>query len=204
MHLSSAAATRESGKSAAYVLLLTGPAGAGKSAVAERWASRRATPTAHIALDDVRQLVKAGYADPARGWTAETARQLELARRGCVALARLYVEAGITCVVDDAVFPAWEPAAYAPWDAALGALPHALVALMPSYATVRARNALRRGRQLLPEDLLRVIYDLMLPWRQQTRVPVLDNSAWSLDETAERLSETVRALGLDDSTLQDR
>jgi hypothetical protein len=178
-------------------VLLTGPAGAGKSAAADRWASGRASPTAHIALDEVRKLVKAGYADPADGWNDEAARQLDVARRGCAALARVYVEAGITCVVDDAIFPDWEDAGYAPWERALGRLPHALIVLMPSYEIVRARNALRVGRERLPEDMLCTIYEMMLPWWRQTRCPVLDNSSWSLDETAARVQEAVRALGLE-------
>jgi hypothetical protein len=176
-------------------VLITGPAGAGKSAAADRWAIQRTAPTAHIALDDVRRLVKAGYADPADGWNAETARQLELARRGCTELARLYVAAGIACMVDDAIFPDWPPAGYARWAEYLGALPHALIVLLPSFEAVCQRNALRVGRERLPEDMLRVIYEMMLPWREQTRVPVLDNSHWSLDETAVRLQEAMRALG---------
>ncbi len=51
-----------------FVLLITGPAGAGKSTAAAAWAARQTSPTAHISLDDVREFMVAGYADPRDGW----------------------------------------------------------------------------------------------------------------------------------------
>jgi adenylylsulfate kinase-like enzyme len=83
----------------AFVLLITGPAGAGKSAAAAAWAAGRATLTAHIALDDVREFIAADYADPRDGWTIETQRQYDIARPNCADMARRYVAAGITCVI---------------------------------------------------------------------------------------------------------
>jgi hypothetical protein len=176
-----------------YVLLLTGPAGAGKTAVADAWARRQPHPTVHLSLDDVRDLVKAGYANPEDGASPEMWRQLDLARRGCVALATLYVGAGFRCVIDDAIFPDWEPAGYERWHTALGNTPHHLVALLPSFEMLIARNAVRRGRRRLREETLRVIYERMLPWRERPDVQQIDNSDLSIDEAAARLAKIAEA-----------
>ena len=58
----------------AFVLFISGPAGAGKTAAAAVWAAGRSSPTAHISLDDVGELIATGYADPRDGWTPETRR----------------------------------------------------------------------------------------------------------------------------------
>lgn len=171
-----------------YVLLLTGPAGAGKTAAADAWARRQQRPTLHLSLDDVRDRVKAGYANPEDGATPEMWRQLDLARQGCALLAHLYVAAGFLCVIDDAIFPAWEPADYERWSEALGLLPHLLVVLLPRFEVLLGRNTGRRGHRRLREETLRVIYDRMLPWRERRDVTWLDNSDLSTEQTADRLT----------------
>ncbi|MCZ9338735.1 ATP-binding protein, partial [Streptomyces sp. TRM76130] len=50
--------------STVLAVLLIGPAGAGKTSVAKYWADHRRVPTAHISLDDVREWVRSGFADP--------------------------------------------------------------------------------------------------------------------------------------------
>ena len=171
----------------AFVLLVSGPAGAGKSAAAATWASEQARYAAHIELDAVREFLKAGVADPRDGWTAETDWQYNIARRNCADMARRYVAEGITCVIDDAIFPLWESANYAGWRQALGETPHALIILLPSYATVAVRNAQRHGRRLLAPDMLRTIYDMMLPWEDQRDFPVIDTSSLTIAQTAQRM-----------------
>ncbi len=168
-------------------MLVTGPAGAGKSATAEAWASAQGPYSAHIELDAVREFVKAGLADPRDGWTPETDWQYNIARRNCADMARRYVAEGITCVIDDAIFPLWEQVNYAGWSHLLAETPHTLIILLPSYATVAARNAQRHGRRLLAPDMLRTIYDMMLPWRDQRDFPIIDTSSLTIAQTAQRM-----------------
>src|SRR3990170_188183 len=87
------------------VLLITGPTGAGKTTTARALAALQASPTIHICLDSVRESVRSGFADPLRGWTAEAARQYELALQACASVARLYVSNGFRCVIDDVFIP---------------------------------------------------------------------------------------------------
>ena len=96
----------DSGTGAATLaVLLIGPAGAGKTTVARHWADRRRVPTAHISLDDVREWVCSGFADPQSGWNDHSEAQYRLARRTCGFAARNFLANGISCILDDAVFP---------------------------------------------------------------------------------------------------
>ena len=174
-----------------FILLLTGPAGAGKTTAARAWASKQQRPTAHIPLDDVREFVKSGFANPPDGWHEEVGRQYRLARQGCATLAINYINAGFLCVIDDAIFPEWEEVNYAGWQELLAGAPHYLIVLFPDFEYLVQRNRQRSGNRLLSEAMLRVIYDLMLPWRDQDAVPVIDNSKLSIDETVEALEVEV-------------
>lgn len=175
----------------AFVLLITGPAGAGKSAAAAAWAATQGSPTAHIQLDDVREFVAAGYADPRDGWTSETQRQYEIARQNCADMARRYVAAGITCAIDDAIFPRWDMVNFEGWRQLLLATPLYLLVLAPTLAAVAERNARRHGRRLLAPEMLHTIYDMMEPWREQRQWPVIDTSSLSVAETALAIQQAV-------------
>lgn len=175
----------------AFILFITGPAGAGKSAAADAWASARPGCAAHIELDSVRELVKSGFADPRDGWSDATDWQYRIARANCADMARRYVAKGITCVVDDAIFPHWEAADYAGWSRLLDAIPQRLVILLPDFETILARNAQRSGRRLLAPEMLRVIYDMMTPWREQRVYPVINSSALSIAQTAQRIQQAL-------------
>jgi len=175
-----------------FVLLLTGPAGAGKTTVARAWASRQSRPTAHISLDDVRDFVKAGYANPSDGFNAETERQLVLARQGCAFLARQYTQAGFLCIIDDAIFPAWEVAGYQKWQELLADMPHYFIVLLPAFEYILERNQHRAGQRLLSGAMLRTIYEMMLPWREQAKFPLIDNSEMSVEQAVARLEVEIR------------
>jgi hypothetical protein len=177
--------------SVAFVLLLTGPAGAGKTAAAERWAATRPYPAAHVSLDNVRDFVRSGYADPQDGWNEETQRQYELARDLCAELARRYVAAGVACVVDDAIFPEWPAVGYEGWEQALAGVPHTLVVLFADLPVLLERNERgHEGDRRLRRDIVEMIYRDMLPWRA-AGVPVVATDALSVDETVAEIDRLV-------------
>jgi hypothetical protein len=107
-------------------------------------------------------------------------------------MARRYVAEGISCVIDDAIFPLWEQVSYAGWRRLLAETPHSLVILLPTYEAVAERNARRDGRRLLAQAMLRTIYDMMLPWRDQRDFPVIDSTSLTITDTAQQM---VRLLG---------
>ena len=178
-----------------FLLLVTGPAGAGKTTAAAAWAASQRHPTAHLSLDDVRDFVKSGYANPEDGWTIEAQRQYELARTACCMLARLYVSAGFNCVIDDVIFPRWREVSYEAWRPDLEGIPHQMVVLLPDFASLPDRNRGRRGHRELTVKTLRTIYDMMLPWREQDEFAVIDTSGLSVEETVKAIQSQVDRVG---------
>lgn len=71
------------------------------------------------------------YAGPQDGWTALAERQYHLARAGCASLARLYAQAGYTCLIDDAVFPDWPAVGLDGWRELLPGLRLVFAVLLP-------------------------------------------------------------------------
>ncbi|MCZ6539805.1 MAG: AAA family ATPase [Chloroflexi bacterium] len=135
---------------ASQVLLITGPTSAGKTTVADSWATTRREKWAHLSLDSFRLLVKSGYHDPRLGWNDEAQRQLDIARSNVASVAANFVESGISCVIDDAVFPNWEPVGIERWKRALGPVDIDLIAIIPQWGVIRERNAARDEADRIP------------------------------------------------------
>ena len=174
------------------VVLVTGPAGAGKTAVADAYTRTRLARGVHLSLDDVRDQVKAGYANPEHGWNDLTQRQYDLARRSCALTARLYAADGYACVIDDAIFPDWPQVGLDGWLSDLGDLKVGLVVLTARLEILVRRNRARSGHRQLDPATVRVIHDRMLAWREQG-VPVVDTSDLTLEQTVEHLHRLVQS-----------
>ncbi len=170
-----------------HVVLLTGPAGAGKTAAASAWAKSHKHQTVHLSIDTIRRFVKSGYANPEDGWNEETQRQYDLAQSACSVVAREYVGSGYCCAIDDAVFPDWPEVGHGKWQAALGPTRHRLIVLLPSFDKVLERNRARSGSSRLKESTVGMIYDMMIEWRDHSDAVVIDNSDLSIEETVEAL-----------------
>ncbi len=81
-------------------IMITGPAGAGKSQAAAAWAARGVTPRACIDTDVLRLHVRAGFAAPEHGWNDETQRQWDVAMELWPAMVRVYQRHDVDCVID--------------------------------------------------------------------------------------------------------
>ncbi|MFJ8045847.1 AAA family ATPase [Kitasatospora sp. NPDC096147] len=172
-------------------VLLIGPAGAGKTTVARYWAERRPTPTAHISLDDVREWVQAGFADPQSGWNDASEAQYRLARRTCGFACRNYLANGISCIIDDAVFPDQPAVGLGGWKRHIGPgmIP---VVLLPGLDSVLARNARRSGNRRLSDEEVARIHGRMAGW-YSTGLPIIDNSQLDVPSTAAALDRVIAA-----------
>jgi hypothetical protein len=170
-------------------VLLIGPAGAGKTSVARYWADHRGTPTAHISLDDVREWVRAGFANPQTGWNDQSEAQYRLARRTCGFAARNYLANGISCIIDDAVFPDRPAIGLGGWKRHVGPalLP---VVLLPGLDVVLARNAERSGVRRLADEEVARIHGRMAGW-YGSGLTIIDNSRLDVPGTAAALDQVV-------------
>ncbi|MFD3735241.1 Pro-rich N-terminal domain-containing protein [Streptomyces sp. NPDC058632] len=170
-------------------VLLIGPAGAGKTSVAKYWADHRRVPTAHISLDDVREWVRSGFADPQTGWNDHSEAQYRLARRTCGFAARNFLANGISCVLDDAVFPDRPVVGLGGWKRHVGPglLP---VVLLPGLDIVLERNAERSGNRRLGDEEVARIHGRMAGW-YGSGLPIIDNSQLGIPETAAVLDDVL-------------
>lgn len=170
-------------------VLLIGPAGAGKTSVAKYWADHRRVPTAHISLDDVREWVRSGFADPQSGWNDHSEAQYRLARRTCGFAARNFLANGISCILDDAVFPDRPVVGLGGWKRHVGPglLP---VVLLPGLEIVLERNAERTGNRRLTDEEVARIHGRMAGW-YGSGLPIIDNSQLDVPQTAQVLNDVL-------------
>jgi hypothetical protein len=63
--------------------------------------------------------------------------------------------------------------------------------LLSEFEPIVERNGQRAGEQRLRPDLLRTIYEMMLPWRERRDVPIIDNTSLTIAETAQALDHIV-------------
>lgn len=170
-------------------VLLIGAAGAGKTTIARHWADHRGVPTAHVSLDDVREWVRSGFADPQSGWNDNSEAQYRLARRTCGFAARNFLANGISCIIDDAVFPDRPAVGLGGWKRHVGPglLP---VVLLPGLDVVLARNAQRNGNRRLTDEEVARIHGRMAGW-YGSGLPIIDNSRLDVAEAAAALDGVV-------------
>lgn len=149
----------------------------------------RPVPTAHISLDDVREWVCSGFADPQAGWNDHSEAQYRLARRTCGFAARNFLANGISCILDDAVFPDRPVVGLGGWKRHVGPalLP---VVLLPGLEIVLERNAARSGNRRLSDEEVARIHGRMAGW-YGSGLPIIDNSHLDVEGTARALDETL-------------
>lgn len=176
------------------IVLFTGPAAAGKSTIAEAWASGRAWPTAWFDHDDARFLLRSGYiarsaAHADAALMPEAERQWLLAAAVCESMAETYRGWGY-----DMAISAFRPPGQ--WQGCwkhLDRMQPLIIVLLPSLECLIARDKLRTGRRHVGEESVRrgYRYDWQ-SWHDHPRAVVLDTSALSIDETIHNIERVIQ------------
>ena len=146
------------------LVLFGGPAGAGKSALANAWCNTRERAV-HIQLDDIRNLIVAGLADPQEHSSVQ-AEQFKLSVKACCELARTFINSGYDVAIDDLLLPgrAFELS----WARHLQALKYRVVIVQPSLEETLSRASQRDKR--VPESLIRQQHAECLGWPANVRI----------------------------------
>ena len=134
---------------------------------------------AHLSLDSFRLLIKSGYHDPRAGCNEEAQRQLNVARSNVASVALRFVESGISSVIDDVVFPNWEPAGLDRWRRAFEPFEIDCVAIIPQWEVILDRNSARLSVDKIPVEMLRQIYDDMSGMICQDGPMVRTSRSWT-------------------------
>jgi chloramphenicol 3-O-phosphotransferase len=166
------------------IVLFTGPGAAGKSTVAEAWARSRATPTAFFDHDQARFLMRAGYvsrtaahANPAL--RPQSDHQWLLAAAVCEAMATTYSAWG----VDFALSAFRPPGSWQGCWEQLDAMNPIIIVLLPTLATLLARDAARTGRSHVGEASVRRGFGYSWDaWHTDPRAYVIDSTELSIEQ----------------------
>lgn len=121
------------------LVLFGGPAGAGKTTLAAAWCATRPRAV-HLQLDEVRNLIVSGLADPQTGNREAVGAQYDLSVQACCGLASTFLAAGYDVAIDDVLEPdAYEQA----WQPALADIEHRIVIVLPSLTATLERSKSR-------------------------------------------------------------
>ncbi|MFL5733824.1 MAG: AAA family ATPase [Chloroflexia bacterium] len=166
------------------IFIITGTPGAGKSSVASELV-RRFPFGLHVPVDDLREWVVSGRADPVPDWTEETSRQFRLARLAAAEVTRIYADAGLAVAIDDVITPS---EARVLFEVPLSGYAINKVLLRPSLEVALARNAGRTNKTFDTQALEQTIRRLH-GWTSEA---IFARAGWMIvDSTHLTLEQTV-------------
>jgi chloramphenicol 3-O-phosphotransferase len=177
------------------IVLLGGPPGAGKTAVAGVVAAAAPRPTVHLPTDSFYVWIRSGFVVPSR---PEAETQNETVTAVMVAAACGYARGGYDVIADGILGPWLLPAFQAA--CARQRLGLSYIVLRPSLEIALARATARTGRQLTDPEPIIGLYGAFADLGE-LEGHVIDSGAQTVEETA---AAVAAAIGQDRFTLQLR
>lgn len=172
-----------------FVVILTGPPGAGKSTVADLLARQSETPAVHLHTDDFYdRYIKSGFIKP---WLPEAQAQNEAVTGALVAAAFAYARGGFVIFVDGIVGP-WFLEPYRDASRGSGIALHYIV-LRPADPAISIGRVQYRTEQGLKDEA--VIRDLYRQFSDLGALEknVFDSGGAGADEIAAALESKIEA-----------
>jgi len=166
------------------ILFITGPPGAGKSTTCTAFAANSNETWAFVEQDEIRKLVKAGFADPSEPWTKGTDNQWDASIDICADIARVYKRRGINLILECFA----PPYSFEKWEKAFQGLEYKIIILQPAIGVAIQRNAQRRGAAKLREEQVKEHHLWFEGWKGRTEATCIDTSTLSLEEAVEAIS----------------
>lgn len=164
------------------MLLLAGPPGAGKSAVAEVIASSAAGPTVHLHTDSFYVWIRKGFVLP---YLPDATRQNETVTEVMIAAATAYERGGYDVILDGILGP-WMLASFRQNCADLS-----YAVLRPDIDVTLARATARKGGQLTAVEPIIGLYGAFTDLGPLER-HVVDSSDHTVAQTAATIAEGYR------------
>ncbi len=162
------------------MVMFTGPAGAGKTALARAWCATRRRAV-HVELDEVRHLIVSGLVDPQTGGPVQ-AEQYDTSVAACCALVRELIRRGYDVAVDDATDPEGFERHWLP---RLGSIEYSVV-VHPSLKVVLERGA-GRSKRVRP-GVVRDQHAASSRWPAERTI---DTTGLSIEESLENVRRLI-------------
>lgn len=163
-------------------VIISGPPGAGKSAVAEALCERY-DRTVHIETDELFASIRMGFISP---WKPASDRQNHTVSRAAARAATAYAEDMYGVLIDGVIGPHLLPEYVEEMKRAR--VPVHFVLLLPSVDDVVRRGASREEIVRVPEHLLRRGYETFAAYGPFAGCTI-DNSGMTADQTADAVME---------------
>jgi len=168
------------------LVLLGGPPGAGKSAVADAVASAAERPTVHLHTDSFYVWIRSGFVLP---YLPEAHQQNQTVTTVMIESACAYARGGYDVILDGILGPWLLPPFHAACQKERLDLSYAV--LRPSLKVALARATSRAGHQLTDPDPVIGLYGAFADLGE-LEGHVIDSSAQTVQQTAEQLATALR------------